>query len=134
MRKFLYYFKETLVFLVLITFFGVIAYLGFHKDTPAQPKPSVHYAGLMKVTDAPAGENSETKELHAVMFLIEFETKNGAIRHAQVIGGYIDMDQCRDAMKGVLATVAPQIESTLMPELHCLGVAAHIAQSKDTET
>ena len=47
----------------------------------------------------------------AVMYALTYDSKTLAITHAQVVGGYSNVDVCRDAMPKVLAAASSQLES-----------------------
>ena len=58
----------------------------------------------------------------------------GAIRHAEVLGGYASLDACRDAMPKVMAIAVPRLEKGLTPQLECSGVRRVVQESEETRS
>jgi hypothetical protein len=59
--------------------------------------------------------------IHAVMFLLTY-TADGAITHAQVIGGYADLDACKTHLPGAAAAITPELKDGEQPEIFCQGL------------
>lgn len=60
--------------------------------------------------------------IQAVMYEFTYNTQTRAITHAQVIGGYASVDDCRDAMPKVVTMGMPQLESGEQMQLQCSGI------------
>jgi len=62
--------------------------------------------------------------IQAVMYEFTYNAQTRAITHAQVIGGYPSVDDCRDAMPKVATMGIPQLESGEQMQLQCSGIKA----------
>jgi hypothetical protein len=60
--------------------------------------------------------------IQAVMYEFTYNTQTQAITHAQVIGGYATVDDCREAMPKVVAMGSPQLDSGEQMQLQCSGI------------
>jgi hypothetical protein len=60
--------------------------------------------------------------VQAVMYEFTYNTQTRAITHAQVVGGYPSVDECRDAMPKVVAMGSPQLELGEQMQLQCSGI------------
>ena len=60
--------------------------------------------------------------IQAVMYEFTYNAQTRAITHAQVIGGYATVDDCRDAMPKVVTMGMPQLESGEQMQLQCSGI------------
>jgi hypothetical protein len=62
--------------------------------------------------------------VQAVMYAFTYNAQTLAITHAQVIGGFPSVDQCREAMPRVAATGSLQLDSGEQMQLQCSGIRA----------
>jgi hypothetical protein len=60
--------------------------------------------------------------IQAIMYEFTYDTQTRAITHAQVIGGYPSVDDCREAMPKVVAMGSPQLGSGEQMQLQCSGI------------
>jgi hypothetical protein len=86
----------------------------------------------------PPPSTPETTEVHAVMFVFEYDA-SGSIKHAQALGGYPSLDLCQMAMPKVAGFITQQIEKGLRAQLLCSGVrpatpADEISNAPDVTT
>jgi hypothetical protein len=58
---------------------------------------------------------------HAVMYEMDY-TADFDIRHAQALGGFPTMEQCRSAMPATMTDVVTKLEPGLTPQLMCSGI------------
>jgi hypothetical protein len=70
------------------------------------------------------GEPDRPGSIQAVMYAFTYNAQTLAITHAQVIGGFPSVDQCREAMPKVAATGALQLDSGEQMQLQCSGIRA----------
>jgi hypothetical protein len=56
------------------------------------------------------------------MYEFTYNAQTLAITHAQVIGGYPSVDECREAMPKVVAMGSSQLESGEQMQLQCSGI------------
>lgn len=68
--------------------------------------------------DEPAKPNT----VQAVMYEFTYNPETLAITHAQVIGGFPSVDECREAMSKVGAMASAQLESGEKLQLQCSGI------------
>jgi hypothetical protein len=60
--------------------------------------------------------------VQAVMYEFTYNAQTLAITHAQVIGGYPSVDDCRAAMPRVAAVGSPQLDAGEQMQLQCSGI------------
>ncbi|HXW74585.1 MAG TPA: hypothetical protein VEK10_07205 [Steroidobacteraceae bacterium] len=59
--------------------------------------------------------------VHAVMYALIYDVQSLEITHAQVVGGYRNLDVCRKAMPSVVAASSSQLKSNERLRLDCSG-------------
>jgi hypothetical protein len=67
-------------------------------------------------------EPAKPTTVQAVMYEFTYDAQTLAITHAQVIGGYPSVDECRAAMPRVAAVGSPQLDSGELMQLQCSGI------------
>jgi hypothetical protein len=77
---------------------------------------------LLSCPVAFCGESQTSDAIQAVMYEFTYNAQTLAITHAQVIGGYPSVDQCREAMPGVAASGSLQLGSDELMQLQCSGI------------
>lgn len=70
------------------------------------------------------GEPELANSIQAVMYAFTYNAQTLAITHAQVIGGFPSVDQCRQAMPKVAARGSLQLDSGEQMQLQCSGIRA----------
>jgi hypothetical protein len=73
----------------------------------------------------PSGESPETQAqhaVHAVMYAFSYDIQTLAITHAQVIGGYPSVDDCRHNMVKVSVAATDQLATGEQLQLQCSGI------------
>ena len=66
-------------------------------------------------------DDSEHVSVHAVMFEMDFDA-GGNIRHAQALGGFRSLEDCRNSMPRMMGEIQARIAKGLTPQLICSGV------------
>jgi hypothetical protein len=69
-------------------------------------------------------EPEKSNTVQAVMYEFTYNLQTLAITHAQVIGGYPSVDECRAAMPKVAAMGSPRLEAAEQMQLQCSGIRA----------
>jgi hypothetical protein len=77
---------------------------------------------LLSCPVAFCGESETSDAIQAVMYEFTYNAQTLAITHAQVIGGYPSVDQCREAMPRVAANGSLQLGSGELMQLQCSGI------------
>ena len=85
-------------------------------------KRFIPWLALLSYRVASSDEPAKTNTVQAVMYEFTYNAQTLAITHAQVIGGYPSVDECREAMPKVAATGSPQLHSGEQMQLQCSGI------------
>jgi hypothetical protein len=67
-------------------------------------------------------EPAKPTTVQAVMYEFTYNAQTLAITHAQVIGGYPSVDECREALPRVAAMGSVQLDSGELMQLQCSGI------------
>lgn len=109
----------------LQTIAAIVALLLPALQCPADNRMSDPIPGDPYGADNPAGESIAERAksgVHAVMYEFTYDTTTLAITHAQVVGGYPSVDECREQMPRVMATGEPQVGEGEQMQLQCSGI------------
>jgi hypothetical protein len=87
-------------------------------------KRFVPWLALLSCRLAFCAEPAKSNTVQAVMYEFTYNAQTLAITHAQVIGGYPSVDECREAMPKVVAMGSPQLDSGEQMQLQCSGIRA----------
>jgi hypothetical protein len=85
-------------------------------------KRFIPWLALLSCPIALCDEPVKSNTVQAVMYEFTYNTQTLAITHAQVIGGYPSVDECREAMPKVVAMGSSQLESGEQMQLQCSGI------------
>jgi hypothetical protein len=85
-------------------------------------KRFIPWLTLLSSPVALCDEPAKSTTVQAVMYEFTYNPETLAITHAQVIGGFPSVDECRQAMPGVVAMASPQLESSEKLQLQCSGI------------
>jgi hypothetical protein len=77
---------------------------------------------LMLMLAATVAVAADPPRVQAVMYEFTYRPDTLSITHAQVIGGYPSVDECREAMPRVAAMGAAQLEAGELMQLQCSGI------------
>ena len=72
--------------------------------------------------------------IHAVLFLLTFNSQTLEITHAQVIGGYPTLEDCRGKLSAAMAMIAPELTAGELPQLECSTVQTRTEDPDEPET
>jgi hypothetical protein len=87
-------------------------------------KRFIPWLALLSCRFAFGAEPAKSSTVQAVMYEFTYNAQTLAITHAQVIGGYPSVDECREAMPKVVAMGSPQLDSGEQMQLQCSGIRA----------
>jgi len=67
------------------------------------------------------------------MYEFTYNATTLTITHAQVIGGYPSVDECREAMPRVVALGGPNLDQGEKMQLQCSGIRVPAAEDSDSD-
>jgi len=70
---------------------------------------------VLAAADTPAA-------IHAVMYEFTYDAKAHVILHAQVVGGFPSVDECKEAMPRVYASGSMGLDEGEQMQLECSGI------------
>jgi hypothetical protein len=85
-------------------------------------KRFIPWLALLTCPVAFCDEPAKPAPVQAVMYEFTYNAQTLAITHAQVIGGYPSVDECREALPRVAAMGSSQLDSGELMQLQCSGI------------
>jgi hypothetical protein len=87
-------------------------------------KRFIPWLTLLSCPLALCDEPAKSDTVQAVMYEFTYNLQTLAITHAQVVGGYPSVDECRAAMPKIVTMGSPHLEAGEQMQLQCSGIRA----------